>query len=588
MSCHRINRADDDIHRIFSDYLSVVDCIALDNPARQLALAARHAGSIHDWWSALAHSTDAIRLDPGVASAFAMRGAALYQLRSRHAAIRDCSQAIALDATLAAAFYVRGSAFVSRGRDDQIKAAIEDLSTAIRLAPRMTHAYSHRGCLHDRLDQIELAVADFSAAIERSENPSGMYWLRATAYMHMGAYDKAIEDITAMIQCSRLLWSLPYALRSHCREVIGDHVGAIEDRRMAAQLGTIAPEKARTTRETTRLPAESPIRKRRDGLDGQYPSRRPTSIVYQFRLQLRGFDPPIWRRLQVKDCLWGDLNSVFQIAMGRSWDFGRFDACQPHDHPEFGRPWSVSLLRLISQDLPGDLTKFKFTWTLNSWPHDVLLEGRLTAAEGVFYPICVEGERAAPLPGFPNPDAFRMFLKVITDLRHPLRDEWLGICPFEPLAFDIGVVNAELAGRFNRNPPFDPADVPIRLRLSAEEVVMLREHVALKRDVIDQLDFCHDTGSFAIFLADVWPMVRKLSAAAEKAGKGPLRRRLERLIGQVQRLNCKRQERIAAWQARHAPKKSTPNEPPRPPDNKHAELAERARLRECIVVRRAE
>src|SRR6202043_2629386 len=44
-----------------------------------------------------------------------------------------------------------------------------------------------------------------------------------------------------------------------------------------------------------------------------------TDSVFQIKMTLRGIDPPIWRRIQTKDCTLEELHGLIQVTMG--WDF---------------------------------------------------------------------------------------------------------------------------------------------------------------------------------------------------------------------------------------------------------------------------
>jgi Plasmid pRiA4b ORF-3-like protein len=41
-------------------------------------------------------------------------------------------------------------------------------------------------------------------------------------------------------------------------------------------------------------------------------------LVYQLKITLRDIKPPIWRRVQVKDCTLNQLHDIIQTCMG--WD----------------------------------------------------------------------------------------------------------------------------------------------------------------------------------------------------------------------------------------------------------------------------
>ena len=51
-----------------------------------------------------------------------------------------------------------------------------------------------------------------------------------------------------------------------------------------------------------------------DEPERHFPER--TGTIYQFKLTLKGSDPPIWRRIQVPDLTLGELHDVLQVVMG--------------------------------------------------------------------------------------------------------------------------------------------------------------------------------------------------------------------------------------------------------------------------------
>src|SRR5262249_11158833 len=51
----------------------------------------------------------------------------------------------------------------------------------------------------------------------------------------------------------------------------------------------------------------------------EMPKRRlpkKTDTVFQIKMTLRGIDPPIWRRIQTKDCTLEELHALIQVTMG--------------------------------------------------------------------------------------------------------------------------------------------------------------------------------------------------------------------------------------------------------------------------------
>ena len=55
-----------------------------------------------------------------------------------------------------------------------------------------------------------------------------------------------------------------------------------------------------------------------DEMPGPHLAKK-TDTVFQVKITLKGIDPPIWRRIQTRDCTLGELHEVIQVTMG--WDF---------------------------------------------------------------------------------------------------------------------------------------------------------------------------------------------------------------------------------------------------------------------------
>src|SRR5262249_17465848 len=64
---------------------------------------------------------------------------------------------------------------------------------------------------------------------------------------------------------------------------------------------------SRSTRPPTRPPELLPMAKTKE-----------PGVVYQLKITLRDIKPPVWRRVQVKDCTLSQLHSIIQTCMG--WD----------------------------------------------------------------------------------------------------------------------------------------------------------------------------------------------------------------------------------------------------------------------------
>ena len=170
--------------------------------------------------------------------------------------------------------------------------------------------------------------------------------------------------------------------------------------------------------------------------------------LYQFKITLKGITPPIWRRIQVKNCTLDKLHERIQTAMG--WTNSHL-----HDFKIAGRSYGDPLLldenfeefdyadsttTKLSDILPTTGNQFRFEYQYDfgdSWHHEVLFEGCVRAEQGKRYPVCVEGERACPPEDVGGVPGYQEYLEAMADSDHERHEEfrrWRG--PFDPEAFD--------------------------------------------------------------------------------------------------------------------------------------------------------
>ena len=178
--------------------------------------------------------------------------------------------------------------------------------------------------------------------------------------------------------------------------------------------------------------------------------RIPASArLYQFKLTLKHVEPPIWRRIQVKDCTLDGLHEHIQTSMGwtnshlHQFKIGR----GLYGDPELlcegfeGDPEVVNSLETrLSSVVPEEGGRFAFTYEYDfgdGWEHEILFEGCLLAKKGARYPLCVEGERACPPEDVGGTYGYQDYLKAMTDPKHDEHADyfpWRG--PLDPEAFD--------------------------------------------------------------------------------------------------------------------------------------------------------
>ena len=131
--------------------------------------------------------------------------------------------------------------------------------------------------------------------------------------------------------------------------------------------------------------------------------------IFQFKITLKDTRPPIWRRIQVKNCTLGKLHEHIQTAMG--WSNSHLHDFKINDK-SYGDPRLLeenfleflcrnSTTTKVSDIVPqsGKLFRFRYRYDYdfgNNWHHDVLFEGVFRANPGQRYPVCLEGARSCP------------------------------------------------------------------------------------------------------------------------------------------------------------------------------------------------
>src|SRR5215813_10791196 len=150
-----------------------------------------------DYDRAIAAFSDAMRLDPKNALAFANRGVAYERKGDMDRAIADFNEAIRLDPNYALAFFSRGIAYARKGDNDR---AIADFNEAIRLDPKNALAFANRGIAYGKKGDNDRAITDYSEAIRLNSNVALAFLNRGIAYGKKGDNDRAIADYSEAIR----------------------------------------------------------------------------------------------------------------------------------------------------------------------------------------------------------------------------------------------------------------------------------------------------------------------------------------------------------------------------------------------------
>jgi len=179
-------------------------------------------------------------------------------------------------------------------------------------------------------------------------------------------------------------------------------------------------------------------------------SRR--SDVLQFRVELLGIEPPVWRRIQVPGSytFW-DLHVAIQDAMG--WLDYHLHLFRVVGHEEtIGIPddegddpiktepgWTLKIRDFFTETEP--LASYEYDFG-DSWVHEVRFEGVQDPERGRRYPRCLSGARRCPPEDCGGTHGYEDFLRIMndpTDPEHESMVEWAG-GPFDPEEFDPGSV----------------------------------------------------------------------------------------------------------------------------------------------------
>jgi hypothetical protein len=176
---------------------------------------------------------------------------------------------------------------------------------------------------------------------------------------------------------------------------------------------------------------------------------KPTDAVYQFKITLIGAKPPIWRRIQVKDCTLDKLHEQIQTAMG--WTNSHLHQFEI-EGDRYGDPELLddefeafecvdSTKTNLSQILPRTGKRFAFRYAYDfgdGWEHEVLFEGSPPVDPRAKYPLCLAGKRACPPENCGGVWGYRDFLEAIANSQHEEHSsmlEWIG-GRFDPEEFD--------------------------------------------------------------------------------------------------------------------------------------------------------
>jgi hypothetical protein len=182
--------------------------------------------------------------------------------------------------------------------------------------------------------------------------------------------------------------------------------------------------------------------------------RHADGEIFQFRIELAGIQPPVWRRVAVSSrASLHELHGVVQHSLGREeadayWF--TIDGVRYHD-PGEGDPGSHAASDAVALEVlelhPGAAIDHLAETYGEPWQHRLILEQAVPRRVGQRLPTCLAGGRAAPPDDCDGPTRYNALLDALMaplDPRHAELREWLPE-DFDPEWMDLTAINARLA-----------------------------------------------------------------------------------------------------------------------------------------------
>lgn len=164
---------------------------------------------------------------PPLAEDYFLRGGSYLQRGNIQGALADYTQAIRLKPAFAAAFASRQQLYFWQGNYQQ---SIADGNRAIQLQPS-SNAYIVRGFARAKLGDLQGQLLDLNQAVALSP---GSYAYRSYAHYQLGNYSQALADAEQAVQLNPES-PFAYATRGMARSKLGQSEAALEDGSSAIQ-----------------------------------------------------------------------------------------------------------------------------------------------------------------------------------------------------------------------------------------------------------------------------------------------------------------------------------------------------------------
>jgi tetratricopeptide (TPR) repeat protein len=163
---------------------------------------------------------------------YAMRGGLRGELRDLSGAIEDLTEAVKLDPRLAVAWRDRGTARAMRG---EMELARVDFDTAVGLDREEPKAWAARASLHVQMGAPDAAIADATEALRLDPEMNNALYDRGSALVQKRDFPAALADFEALL-AAQPLHVLALASRAQVHRQLGDLPKALADADRATQI----------------------------------------------------------------------------------------------------------------------------------------------------------------------------------------------------------------------------------------------------------------------------------------------------------------------------------------------------------------
>lgn len=201
-----------------------------EDPAKAAFVSGVRAYQSGQLAKAVQSFTEAIEVDPQLASAYSNRCLAELQQELVEQAIADCTRSLELNPASPNDYLHRGLAYY---RLMQPQAALADFNQVLELTPEDYRAYYNRGLTRFDLADFEGAIADYTLSLTHSPTLSDtrladMHNDRAVAYLALNRPQQALTDLNQALQLNQAN-TRAYFNRACCHHQMGNWTASLRD-----------------------------------------------------------------------------------------------------------------------------------------------------------------------------------------------------------------------------------------------------------------------------------------------------------------------------------------------------------------------